>query len=137
MEDAMLRSVLAVILGYAIFAASGFALFQLSGQPPHGAMSAAFVVGFVVYGVAFAVLGGSVAGWLAGRRPAAHGAAVAIVLAVGAVVSLVSTLSRGGVIWTQVFAIALMAPAAAVGGGLIQRARRGAESAAALDCGGK
>src|SRR5262245_21868690 len=108
----MLRSVFAVVLGYAIFAASGFALFQLTGQPPHGEMSAAFMAGFVTYGVAFALLGGFIGAWLAGRRPYAHGGAVATLLAIGAAISLVSTLNKGGVIWTHVFALALMTPAA-------------------------
>ena len=131
----MLRSVFAVIIGFAVFAASGFALFQLTGQAPHGEMSGAFMAGFVVYGVAFALLGGFIGGWLSGRRPFAHGAAVAVVLAVGAAASLVSTLGEGGVIWTQVFAITLMAPAAAFGGYLRQRTGRTAEPGAAPDRG--
>ena len=65
----MLRSVLAVIVGYAIFAASGFALFRITGQPPHGEASPLFKLGAVVYGVAFALLGGYVGGLVAGRRP--------------------------------------------------------------------
>src|SRR4051812_4826447 len=110
----MLRSVFAVVLGYTIFAASGFALFQLTGQPPHGDMSAAFVAVFVVYGVAFAVLGGFIGAFLAGRRPLAHAVAVATVLALVAALSLASTLGRGGVIRTQVLALAFMAPSAVV-----------------------
>ncbi len=113
----MLKSILAVVVGYAIFAGSGFALFQLTGQPPHGEASPVFMLGAIAYGVAFALLGGYISGWIAGRRPFVHGAVVAAVLALGATVSLVATLGKGA-IWSQVSAIALMAPAAATGGWL-------------------
>jgi hypothetical protein len=106
-----------VVVGYAVFAASGFALFQLTGQPPHGEASLPFMLGFVVYGVAFALLGGYLSGWLAGRRPFTHAAVMAVILAAGATASLMATLGKG-VIWTQVLAITLMAPAAAAGGWL-------------------
>jgi hypothetical protein len=128
----LLRSILSVILGYAVFAASGFALFQVTGQPPHGETSLLFLLGFIAYGVAFALLGGYLSAWLAGRRPLTHGAAVALVLAAGATASLVATLGKGA-IWTQVFAITLMAPAAAAGGWLRRRVVKTAEPNAASD----
>ena len=120
----MLRSVLAVIVGYAIFAVSGFVLFQVTGRPPHGEASVPFMLGATAYGMAFAMLGGYVGGLIAGRRPLAHGAAVATLLALGAGASLVATLGRGGAIWSQVCALALMAPAAIVGGWLRGRTAR-------------
>ena len=86
----MLRSILAVLFGYAVFAVSGVALFQLTGIDPHGAIAPAYMAGFVVYGIAFALLGGYLGGWSAGRRPFVHGAAVAALLATGASASLVS-----------------------------------------------
>jgi hypothetical protein len=119
----MIRSILAVIVGYAIFAVSGFALFQVTGQPPHGEASVPFMLGATVYGAAFALLGGYVAGVIAGRRPLAHGAAVATILALGAGVSLVATVGHGA-IWSQVCTLAFMAPAAAVGGWLRERMAR-------------
>ncbi len=119
----MLKSVLAVIAGYAVFAFSGFALFQLTGQPPHGEASLPFMIGAVVYGVVFAFLGGYVGGLIAGRRPVTHGAAVAVLLALGATASLVSTIGRGAV-WSQVCALLLMAPAAVAGGWFRGRIRR-------------
>jgi hypothetical protein len=75
----------------------------------------------VLSGVVFAALGGYLAGWLAGRRPLAHAVAMAMLLSAGAIASLVSTLGHGAV-WTQVTALALMAPSAVLGGWL--RARR-------------
>ena len=52
------RSIVAVIVGYGVFAVSAGALFSLSGQDPHGEATAPFMVVAVVYGVAFALLGG-------------------------------------------------------------------------------
>jgi len=113
-------------MGYAVFAAAGFALFQLTGQPPHGEASVPFMVGAVAYGVAFALLGGYLSGWIAGRRSVAHAAVVAVILALGATASLVATLGTGTV-WSQVSAIAVMAPAAVAGGWLRQRVAGPAE----------
>ncbi len=116
----MFRSILAVIVGYAVFAVSAGALFHLTGQNPHGEASVPFMIGATLYGFAFALLGGYVSGWIAKRRPLAHGVAVAVVLALGAAVSLFFTLGRGH-IWSQVAALAAMAPAAAIGGWLRAR----------------
>jgi hypothetical protein len=79
----MLRSILAVFVGYAIFAGSGVALFQLSGQDPHGEASTPFMVGAVVYGIVFALLGGYISGWIASRRPLLHGGIVSVMLYIG------------------------------------------------------
>jgi peptidoglycan/LPS O-acetylase OafA/YrhL len=89
------RSIGSVIVGYLIFALSAFALFQISGQPPHQAASAPFIFGSIIFGAMSALLGGYLAAWLAKRRPLAHGFAVAAVLALGAAISLLSTLGKG------------------------------------------
>jgi hypothetical protein len=117
---ALLRSVLAVLLGYMVFAASAFAVFQLSGQAPHAVASVPFMLVSTTSGMIFALAGGYIAGWLAGRRPLAHGLATAALLAAGAGVSLASTLGHGAV-WTQVAALTLMAPSAVLGGWLCAR----------------
>jgi NhaP-type Na+/H+ and K+/H+ antiporter len=114
------RSIFSVIVGYLIFALSAFTLFQISGQPPHQAAPTPFMVGSIVYGAVFALVGGYVAARLARRRPLAHGLAVAVVLALGAAISLLSTVGKGA-IWSQVAALAIMAPCAALGGWLRSR----------------
>jgi hypothetical protein len=111
------RSIVSVIVGYLIFALSAFALFQISGQPPHQAASAPFIFGSIIFGAMSDLLGGYLAAWLAKRRPLAHGFAVAAVLALGAAISLLSTLGKGA-IWSQVAALVIMAPCAAIGGWL-------------------
>jgi hypothetical protein len=113
----MARSVIAVIIGYAIFALSAFVFFQISGQPPHAVAPTPIMLASIAFGTVFALLGGYVAAWLAGRQPLAHGVAVAAVLGLGAVISLVNTLGTGSV-WSQTAALTLMAPCAAIGGWL-------------------
>ncbi len=116
----MVRSILAVVSGYLVFAVPVVALFQATGQPPHAQASVPFMVGATVCGVAFALLGGYLSGCIAGRRPLAHGAAMATILALGAAGSLLATVGKG-FIWSQVAALAFMAPAAVAGGWLRQR----------------
>ncbi|MEO8275050.1 MAG: hypothetical protein ABI639_02465 [Thermoanaerobaculia bacterium] len=116
----ILRSVLAVISGYAIFAAGAFAFFRISGQAPHQPAPVSIMIASIAVGVLCALLGGYAAARLAGRRPLAHGIAVAVILELGALASLVSTLGHGA-IWTQVSALVLMSPAAALGGWLRSR----------------
>jgi hypothetical protein len=109
-----------------IFALSGFLLFQVSGQPPHGEASVPFMIGATLYGMAFALCGGYVGGLVAGRRPLVHATAVAALLALVAAMSLISTLGKGA-IWSQVCALVLMAPSAVVGGWLRERSVRTAQ----------
>jgi hypothetical protein len=116
----VLRSIVAVLVGYVVFAASAFTVFRLSGHAPHSVASGPFMLVTIVSGIAFAIAGGYVAGWLAGRRPLAHGMAMATLLALGAGVSLAATLGHGAV-WSQVAALALMAPSAVLGGWLRAR----------------
>jgi hypothetical protein len=126
----LFRSVVAVIAGYAIFAVSAGALFALSGQDPHGQATVPFMIGAVIYGVAFALLGGYVSGWIASRSPFTHGLIVAGILALGAGISLVASMGKGAV-WSQVTALTTMAPAAALGGYLRDRTSRPAKKAQA------
>lgn len=111
----IIRSIGAVVFGYLLFAFSAFAFFRLSGQPPHQDAPLSLMLGSVAVGVVAALLGGYVAAWLAGRRPLAHGVAVALLLVLGATISLLSTLGHGA-IWSQLAALLLMAPSAAFGG---------------------
>lgn len=111
----VLRSIGSVILGYAVFALSAFAFFRLTGQAPHAQAPLFIMITSILVGIVAAFAGGYVAARLAGRRPAAHGLAVAAILAIGATASLVSTLGQGA-IWSQVAALVLMAPSAALGG---------------------
>lgn len=118
---AWFRSGAAVLVGYAVFATCSFGVFRLSGHAPHAPASVPFMLGTIGAGVVFAMAGGYVAGWLAGRRPLGHAVAVAGALAAGALASLAATVGHGAV-WSQLAALALMAPAAVLGGWLRARA---------------
>jgi len=117
----MLRSAGAVIAGYFVFAASAVLLFQLSGQDPHADLPFTFKLASTIWGVVFALVGGWLAAHVSVRRPAAHAAGVAGVIAAGALLSL--ALDPSGARWSQVSAIAVMAPAAWLGGVLAARQR--------------
>jgi uncharacterized oligopeptide transporter (OPT) family protein len=116
-----LRSILAVIAGYLLFAVSAFLVFKLFNQPPHAPAPIWFAVVATLFGMLFALLGGYLAGLIAGRKPLGHAVAVAAVLVLGASVSLVATLGKGGVVWSQLAALVLMAPSAMAGGWLRRR----------------
>jgi len=112
-----LRSVLAVLGGYLIFALSAVALFQLSGRDPHAPQPLWFVIVAVAYGMLFAGLGGILAARLAPTRARLHAASVALVLGLGAAVSLIASAGTGAT-WSQWSALVLMAPSAYLGAGL-------------------
>ncbi len=108
------RSVAVVVLGYAVFAGSAALLFQLSGHEPHDPASAAFMALSIVYGVGFAALGGWLAARLAGAQPVGHAAAVAALIAAGAIVSLL--FAGAPRTWSMWAGLVLMAPSAILGG---------------------
>jgi hypothetical protein len=118
----MLRSLGALAAGYIIFGASAALLFQMSGQPPHEAAPAWFEVASILWGAVFALVAGWLTARIAVRRPATHAAILAGLIALGAVISLVA--SPSGAIWSQVAALAVMAPCAWLGGLMASRAPR-------------
>lgn len=105
--------------GYLVFGVSGALLFQLSGKPPHEAASRGFEIAAVVWGAVFALVAGWLTARIAGRRPGTHAAAVAGLIALGAAVSLAAR--PAGAHWSQLSAIAIMAPCAWLGGLLSRR----------------
>ena len=112
------RSILGVFIGYAVFAVSAVVLFHATGRDPHTQQDTTFTAIAIVYGMAFAAVGGLLSALIAGRRPVVHAALVAAVLALGAMASLLSR-PGAGAIWSQLAAIVLMRPRA--------RRRRGRE----------
>jgi len=119
-----MRSIVAVLAGYAVFAVSALLLFRFSGQDPHGDASATFKAMAILVGTAGAIIGGYVAGSLAKRSPVGHASALALLMAVIASWSLHASPVKAA-IWTQVSALFFMAPAAILGGILCSRGRAG------------
>jgi hypothetical protein len=105
------RSVVAVIFGYAVFAASAVLLFQITKRDPHTPQSLAFMLFAVVYGIIFAGLGGLLAARIAPRKGGHHAAYVTLIIALGATISLVARPGAGST-WSQWTALLLMAPSA-------------------------
>jgi peptidoglycan/LPS O-acetylase OafA/YrhL len=110
----MLRSIGAVAAGYIIFGASAALLFQLSGQEPHADAPLAFKIASIVWGAAFALVAGWLTARVAGRRPLAHAAVVAALIALGALIAVIARPAEA--IWSQVAALVIMAPCAVLGG---------------------
>ena len=119
----VLRTVAAVVGGYLIFVLSAVALFELSGRDPHAPQPFWFVMASVAYGMVFAGLGGFVAARLAPTRSLLHAGSVAVALALGASVSLVTSPSADAT-WSQWTALAFMAPSAYLGGRLATHSQR-------------
>lgn len=111
----MLRSVMAVLVGYLIFAGAAIALFKISGRDPHAPAGLAFMLATTLYGMFFAAVGGFVAAGLARRWEFEHAFAVASLIAVIGAASILGSLGRGS-LWTQLAAILIMAPMAMAGG---------------------
>lgn len=115
----MLRSIGAVVAGYFVFAASAVMLFQLSGRDPHADAPWTFKLATVIWGAVFALVGGWLAAHVSVRRPSTHAAAVAGVIAAGALLSI--AMDPAGAGWSQAAAVVVMAPCAWLGGILAAR----------------
>lgn len=110
----MLRSIGSVAAGYFIFAASAILLFQMSGRDPHANAPLAFKAATIIWGAVFALVAGWLTARIAGRQPTTHAAVLAGVIALGAIVSMIT--GPGGDKWSQIAAAVVMAPCAWLGG---------------------
>jgi hypothetical protein len=118
-----MRAFLAVVVGYLIFAGSAVLFFQLSQVDPHSPAPRGFEALTVTYGLVFALLGGFVTGKIAQRTDLGCGIALALVIALGATVSMIAR-PGGGALWTQTAALLLFAPASVAGDWMQKRIRR-------------
>lgn len=119
----MTRSILAVILGYAVFSVASVLLFRLSGQDPRVFPDLPFLLFSVLYGMVFAALGGFTASAIATSREVHHAVAVAVLIGAVALLSAAVQWGRAS-LWSQVSVLLFMVPSS-VAGGLIQvRVRR-------------
>jgi peptidoglycan/LPS O-acetylase OafA/YrhL len=113
----MLRSVAGVIVGYLVFGVTASFLFDVTGRDPHAAQGPTFLILSTICGMAVAGVGGFLAGTISGRRPLLHAAVVSGIIAIAAIVSLI-TRPEGSLMWSQLVALFLMAPCALAGGAL-------------------
>jgi hypothetical protein len=122
---AILRSIIAVLAGYFVFAISALALFAISGHDPHAAAGAGFMLFSILYGVFFGTVAGFLAAVLAKRFEIEHSLAVATLIAAAGAASLLT--SGRSAVWTELAALLIMAPSAMAGGYLRMRQLRSAK----------
>lgn len=109
----LLRSILGVITGYAIFVISTLLLFKLSGIDPHANATLTFMVLTIGYGLVFSFLGGFMAQLISGTRTLTVNYVLAFIMAGFAAFSFFKT---SGNHYSQLAAIFLFAPASLLGG---------------------
>jgi ABC-type Mn2+/Zn2+ transport system permease subunit len=117
------RAFLGVVAGYLIFAGSAVLFFRLLNVDPHSPATVRFEVLTIAYGLTFALLAGFVTGNIARRTDLNCGVALALVIALGATVSMVAR-PGAGALWTQTAALFLFAPASLTGYWVRNRTRR-------------
>jgi hypothetical protein len=110
----LLRSALAIGAGDAIFGLTAILLFRMAGQDPHAPAPIEFMLASVAVGVIAAAIGGWMTAAIASHHRREHAAVLGILIAAGALISLVLR-PDAEAIWTQVAAAVLMAPAALAG----------------------
>ena len=111
----MLRSALAIVVGFALFAGSMAMFFNILGRDPHARASAAFMLLTTLYGMLFAALGGYLTVLLSTRHKFEHAFAVALLIAVGGA-ALILGRPQGTPVWSHLAEVLTMAPMAMVGG---------------------
>jgi hypothetical protein len=118
-----MRSLVAILLGYAVFAVAVGALFTISGYDPHSPARASFILLATAYGACFGVAAGFVAAWVARKAYFMHAFAVGCIIAIGAAISLIVRPGEGA-FWTQFLAMPLFAPLTLLGSHLCSRIAR-------------
>ena len=80
----MLKNVLAVLVGYLIYAIPTVMLYSITGQSYSLQPSDRFLLGNTLQGIVFAFLGGYVAAWIAPQRDRLHAGVVGLIIATAA-----------------------------------------------------
>ncbi len=104
-----MTTALGVVAGYVVYWLAILVLYAVAGREPHAAGSLGFLAGSTVLRMGFAAAGGLVAARIAGPRHRTAVLSLALVLAAGAVVSLMErpdVASR----WPQLAGLLLVAP---------------------------
>jgi hypothetical protein len=115
-----MRGFLSIVAGYFVFSITAVLLFRISGVNPYQSPAIEFIIGSIVYGVFFAGLGGYVCATIARRKEFMHALAVAGIIAVIAIVSIILA-PKDGQLWSELATLLLMVPAAGLGGYLRSR----------------
>jgi hypothetical protein len=109
----LIRNILAVILGYAVFVISGLLLFKLSGTDAHADPSTGFIILTVAYGILFSFLGGALVQIVSPSGKLGINYVLAVILAGFAAFSFFKSTGNH---YSQLAAIFLFTPASILGG---------------------
>lgn len=109
----MVKQILGVILGYAVFVISSMFLFRFSRVNPHEDASKLFMVLTFVYGTVFSFISGLVTQLIAKTKNLKVNYLLFIIIAGFAAFSLFKS---SGSSWTQLLAIFIFAPVSVLGG---------------------
>jgi len=109
----MLRKILAILAGYAIFVLAAVLLFQISGVDPHSDPSILFLIGVITCGVLSSVTGGFTVQLIAKDKKLVLNYVLAIIIAGFAIFSFLKTTGNH---YSQIAAVFLFAPLSIVGG---------------------
>jgi hypothetical protein len=104
---------LAVLIGFAVFGVSSRLLFTLSGRDPHQPADFPFMLFGTFFGAFFALAAGYVVSWVAGQKPFVHAGAIALLMAFGAVVSLL--MAGAASRWTMISTLVVSVPMVFIG----------------------
>jgi hypothetical protein len=117
----MIRKILSIISGYAIFVATSIALLKISGQDPHSDPKTLFVVLTTIYGAVFSFLAGLVARLIAKTTDLNINYILGFIIAGFATFSFFKS---EGNHWTQLLAIFIFAPTSILGGLFYNKLKR-------------
>jgi uncharacterized protein YqhQ len=109
----MIRKILSIVAGYAVFVVSSVILFEISGQDPHENASITFIAVSSVYGAFFSFVGGFVVQLIAKSDKLSLNYILAFIIAGFAAFSLIKL---DGNHWTQIIAMVIFAPLSILGG---------------------
>ena len=113
------RTILSVVVGYAIFVITALGLFKFSGHKPHSDPTTVFVIVTAIYGIVFSFIAGLVTQIISRAKNLKINYVLAFIIAGFATFSIFKS---GGNHWTQLLAIFIFAPASILGG-LINKKR--------------
>jgi len=109
----MLRKIISIIAGYAIFVVTSLAFFKLSGQNPHSDPAIIFAIMTAIYGAISSFISGLVTKLISRAKDLNINYVLALIIAGFATFSFVKA---EGNHWTQILAIFIFAPVSILGG---------------------
>lgn len=110
----MIRSVIAIIAGYAVFLISSVLLFRITNRDPRDPAAIAFFLFTLAYGSCFGLLAGQITARIAGCRYLQNATIVAALIALTALIPILVN-PRAGSPWTELAAILIVAPCVLLG----------------------